>query len=289
MKRTKLMRDVYAETVSDIAQNFENTVVLEADLSSSISTQNLKEIIKERYINVGIMEGELIGVASGLASVGFVPFIHTFAPFASRRPYDQLFLALGYSGKHAVIVGSDAGVSTEMNGGTHMCFEDMALMRAIPKCQVFDVADDKIFETVLRSCFQNQKLNYIRTARKDLAKLKRIETNIDKGYSILREGSDVVILACGILVEEAFRAAEELSNKGIESTVIDVFRIKPLDQEMILHYCKDRPVVTAENHNVIGGLGSAVSEILSEHAPSLMKVYGLTSEKIIEEVISLTR
>lgn len=297
------MRQVYAQTILELSRKDQRVVALEADLSSSMSTNQLKAEMKDRYINVGIMEAEQVGAAAGLAVTGFIPFIHTFAPFASRRVFDQVFISLGYAQKHAIIVGSDAGVTAEMNGGTHMPFEDMALMRAIPKNHVYDVSDPYEFKAVLEHCYQAPGLHYIRTIRKQAISLYNAQTSFAEGVVTVREGTDATIFATGIMVAQALAAAEDLANQGISVKVIDAFRVKPLNAEAVIQAAKMGPIVTAENHNVIGGLGSAVAEITAEQCPTklarigvkeqfgqvgkadyLMEVYQLTRKDIAEAV-----
>ncbi|MGY3779644.1 transketolase family protein [Isobaculum melis] len=297
------MRQVYAQTILELSRKDQRVVALEADLSSSMSTNQLKEEMKDRYINVGIMEAEQVGAAAGLAVTGFIPFIHTFAPFASRRVFDQVFISLGYAQKHAIIVGSDAGVTAEMNGGTHMPFEDVALMRAIPKNHVYDVSDPYEFKAVLEHCYQAPGLHYIRTIRKQATSLYDAQTNFSEGVITVREGTDTTIFATGIMVAEALAAAEILEEQGISVKVIDAFRVKPLNAAAVVQAAKMGPIVTAENHNVIGGLGSAVAEITAEQYPTklarigvkeqfgqvgkadyLMEVYQLTCQDIVDAV-----
>ncbi|MBY5034312.1 transketolase family protein [Streptococcus gallolyticus] len=302
MRSVKEMRKVYSDFLAEFGQKNETIAAIEADLSSSMSTNKLGDVLGKRYVNVGIMEQEMMGVAAGLAIQGFKPYIHTFGPFASRRVYDQVFLSLGYAQLPATIIGSDAGVSAEMNGGTHMPFEDLGLMRLIPKARVYEVSDDIQFAAVLEETLAGEYLNYIRTIRKAPTAIYQGGEDFSKGYCILRTGTDATIVASGIMVEEALAAADSLAEQGIDVQVIDLFRIKPIDASLTEHLL-GKPVITAENHNRIGGLGSAICELLACQSQTpvyrvgveeafgqvgkmdyLKEVYGLTAQAIVHQV-----
>ncbi|WP_348921843.1 transketolase family protein [Enterococcus rotai] len=272
------MRQVYTKTILALAEKDQKVVALEADLASSMGTSKLKEQLGKRYINVGIMEAEEMGAAAGLAVTGFTPFIHTFAPFATRRSFDQVFLSLGYAKNHAVIVGTDPGVTAEMNGGTHMPFEDVALMRVIPGNHIYEVSDPYQFKAILEYAHTAKGLFYIRTIRKQATSLYTGEEDFSKGYCKLKDGTDGTIFASGIMVEEALQAATDLEKLGLSVQVIDLFRIKPMNEEIVIEAAKLGPIVTAENHNVIGGLGSAVAEIVTENHPVKMKRIGVKEQ-----------
>lgn len=272
------MRQVYTKTILALAEKDQKVVALEADLASSMGTSKLKEQLGKHYINVGIMEAEEMGAAAGLAVTGFTPFIHTFAPFATRRSFDQVFLSLGYAKNHAVIVGTDPGVTAEMNGGTHMPFEDVALMRVIPGNNIYEVSDPYQFKAILEYAHTAKGLFYIRTIRKQAKSLYTGEEDFSKGYVKLKEGTAGTIFASGIMVEEALQAAADLEKLGISVQVIDLFRIKPMNEEIVIEAAKMGPIVTAENHNVIGGLGSATAEIVAENHPVKMKRIGVKEQ-----------
>lgn len=272
------MRQVYTKTILALAEKDQKVVALEADLASSMGTSKLKEQLGKHYINVGIMEAEEMGAAAGLAVTGFTPFIHTFAPFATRRSFDQVFLSLGYAKNHAVIVGTDPGVTAEMNGGTHMPFEDVALMRVIPGNHIYEVSDPYQFKAILEYAHTAKGLFYIRTIRKQATSLYTGEEDFSKGYVKLKEGTAGTIFASGIMVEEALQAAADLEEQGISVQVIDLFRIKPMNEKVVIEAAKLGPIVTAENHNVIGGLGSAVAEIVAENHPVKMKRIGVKEQ-----------
>lgn len=303
----KEMRLVYRDFLAEHSSAEEKLVVLEADLSSSMATNKLADQYGKRYINLGIMEAEMMGAAAGLSILGYKPYIHTFGPFASRRVFDQVFLSLGYAKLDATIIGSDAGVSAEMNGGTHMPFEDLGLMRLIPQATIFEVSDDLQFKAVLEQTLEIKGLTYIRTIRKAPERIYSDNHDFSKGYCQLRDGQDGVILASGIMVAEALKAAELLAKDGFSVGVIDVFRIKPLSEDL-KNILVGKPVITAENHNQSGGLGSAITELLSEENKTpirrigvkerfgqvgqmayLMEEYGLTAAHIAKETLNFLK
>lgn len=272
------MRKVYTDFLVEWAGKDSNIVALEADLSNAISTNKIKNILGERFINVGIMEAEEIGCAAGLAVAGFKPFIHTFGPFASRRVFDQVFVSLNYAQLNAVILGSDAGVTAESNGGTHMPFEDLSLMRSIPKATVYEVSDAAMLRAVLKEAYLHNGFSYVRTIRKKAVKLYSNEDKFETGSKILREGKDISILATGIMVSDALLAADVLAAQGVQAAVVDMYRLKPIDQKAIVSAAETGAIVTAENHNVIGGLGSSVAEVLSEEKPVLQYRIGVREQ-----------
>ena len=300
---SKEMRLVYRDFLAEHSHATERLAVLEADLSSSMATNKLEELFGKRYVNVGIMEAEMMGVAAGLSLLGYKPYIHTFGPFASRRVFDQVFLSLGYARLNATIIGSDAGVSAEMNGGTHMPFEDLGLMRLIPQATIFEVSDDVQFKAVLEQTLKLQGLTYIRTIRKAPQRIYLEDQDFSKGFCQLRDGKDLTIVASGIMVAEAIQATDLLAKAGISAAVIDLFRIKPLSDEL-RKILAGKPIVTAENHNQIGGLGSAIAEFVSEESNCplrrigvkerfgqvgqmtyLMEEYGLTAQHIADAAL----
>lgn len=271
------MRQMYANTLLELAKANPNVIGLEADLMSAISTNKIIKEIPEQIINTGIMEANMMGVAAGLSLTGRIPYVHTFGQFATRRTFDQLFISGGYAKTNIKILGSDAGVTAEHNGGTHMAFEDLGLVRLIPGAHVYEVSDSTMLRYLLRKIEKEHGIHYIRTIRKNAVKLYPENEVFEAGKGkVLREGDDVTIIASGIMVAESLKAADLLQEQGIEATVIDMFSIKPIDKDLIVKYAeKTKAVVTAENHNVIGGLGSAVAEVLSEHCPTRMRRIGV--------------
>ncbi|MED4958196.1 transketolase C-terminal domain-containing protein [Paenibacillus macerans] len=274
------MRQMYANTLLELAKANPHVIGLEADLMSAISTNKIMKEIPGQIINTGIMEANMMGVAAGLSLTGKIPYVHTFGQFATRRAFDQLFVSGAYAKTNIKILGSDAGVTAEHNGGTHMAFEDLGLVRLIPGAQVYEASDSTMLRYLLRKIEQEYGIHYIRTIRKHAVKLYPEHEVFAAGKGkVLREGGDVAIIASGIMVAESLKAADLLQERGIEATVIDMFSIKPIDQELIVKYAeKTKAVVTAENHNVIGGLGSAVAEVLSEHCPTRMRRIGVREQ-----------
>ena len=309
-EQTVELRTVYAKTLAELVESDDQVVALEADLSSASTTSKIMELYPNRIINCGIQEANMIGVAAGLSLIGMKPFVHSFAPFVSRRPYDQVFLSLGYAKLSATIIGSDGGVSAEHNGGTHMPFEDIALYRAIPNATVMEMSDAVMFENILKQSKDRKGLNYIRITRKDMLAIYEKGSSFEIGKGIvLKDGFDVTIISTGILLEEALKAHDMLKEKGIHAAVLDLFTIKPIDHELLLKYAKKTSlIVTVENHNIIGGLYSAVSESLSPVYPTkiipigvkeqfgqvglrpyLKEFYGLTAKHIVDLVIKNMR
>ncbi|CYV29201.1 transketolase family protein [Streptococcus suis] len=305
MRQTKEMRLVYSDFLAQVGQEDTTIAAIEADLSSSMATNKLSSVLGGRYVNVGIMEQEMVGVAAGLSLLGYKPYIHTFGPFASRRVYDQVFISLAYAQLNATVIGSDAGVSAEMNGGTHMPFEELGLMRLIPKARVYEVSDDIQFHAVLEETTQLDGLKYIRTIRKAPTAIYQGGEDFSKGYCVLRQGEDMTLLASGIMVEQALKAADQLEAQGVSVQVIDLFRIKPIHED-IPALLSGRPVLTVENHNRIGGLGSSICELMATDLTTpvhrigieesfgqvgqqayLMDVYGLTAEHIVKQAQSM--
>ncbi|GAA5361337.1 transketolase family protein [Streptococcus uberis] len=262
-RNSKEMRHVYRDFLKEANNTHKDLLVLEADLSSSMSTNSLAADFGKRYINLGIMEAQMVGLAAGLSVKGFHPYVHTFGPFASRRVFDQLFVSLGYAQLKATIVGSDAGVTAEMNGGTHMPFEELGLIRLIPKATVFEVSDDIQFEAVLKETLDLEGLSYIRTTRKAPKPIYDGQEDFKKGYITLRPGEDIVVVASGIMVAEAMEVIDKLAEEGIKVGLIDLFRIKPLPEDL-KEQLIGKTILTFENHNVIGGIGSAISDLLSQ-------------------------
>lgn len=274
------MRTAYANTLLELAQNNPNIISLDADLMGSIGTGKLKDKIPNQLINCGIMEGHMVACAAGLSLTGKIPFMHTFAQFATRRAYDQLFISGAYSHLNMKILGSDAGVTAEHNGGTHMPFEDIGLMRLVPNATVYEASDSTMLTSLLKQVAEEYGVHYIRTTRKAAIKIYDENETFEKGKGkVLREGKDVTIIASGIMVAESLKAADLLAQEGIEATVIDMFCIKPLDEDLVLKYAEETgAIVTAENHNVIGGLGSAVAELLCEKCPTPLRRIGVKEQ-----------
>ncbi len=271
------LRKVYSSTLNDMINEDKRVFALEADLAEAITTNSLAKTNPDNYINCGIMEANMIGVASGLSLVGAIPFVHTFSPFVTRRDYDQIFLSGAYAKVNIKILGSDPGIYAQHNGGTHTSFEEMALMRAIPGITIVSITDSTMFKSILRQIKDIYGIHYISAIRKNMYKIYDENETFEIGKGkVLREGKDITIVAHGVMVIEALKAADELEKEGIHATVIDMFTIKPIDKDLIIKYAKEtKGFVTAENHNIIGGLGSAVAEVLVENCPKPLKRVGV--------------
>ena len=264
---SRLYKNVLGETIAELLETDPKVCYLDADLMSCISTAKLPQKY-DRAINCGIAEANMIGIAGGLAAAGFKPICHSFGPFASRRCYDQLFLSGAYAQNSITVIGTDPGITAAFNGGTHMPFEDVALYRAIPGATIVDITDVTMLKSFLTMAKDMPGVKFLRVGRKVSHPVypEGTEFVVGKGF-VLREGTDAVIVATGIMVHEAMQAAEKLALDGISAAVIDPFTVKPLDAELIREYAvKTGCVVTAENHNKIGGLYSAVKEVLDGEA-----------------------
>jgi transketolase len=271
------MREIYTTTLMELAEKNERIVLLDADLMKASKTLPFKAKFPERAVDVGVAEANMIGVAAGLAASGKIPFTHTFTPFATRRCFDQVTISVAYSKLGVKMMGSDPGVSAELNGGTHMSFEDVGLMRNLPGMTIFEPVDGNQLKQALPYIVEHEGPVYIRMFR------KQAESIFDANYEFkwlkgdsLREGNDLTIIATGIMVKEALTACEMLREEGINARVINIHTVKPIDTEIILKAAKETgAIVTVENHNIINGLGSAVAEILVENYPIPMKRIGV--------------
>lgn len=297
------MRDTYCNVMIDLAKRNEDIVALDADLMNSIGMVPFREEFPERTFNCGIQEADMIGIAAGLSSMGKIPYAHTFGTFATRRVADQVFVSCAFARANVRIIGSDPGITAAFNGGTHMPFEDMGIMRGIPGVTILEPTDSVMLEDILRQLEKTYGVYYIRLSRKNAVKIYEDGSSFEIGKAaLLREGGDVTLIASGIMTAEAVQAAELLAEEGISARVLNMFTIKPIDRESIVRAAKETgAVVTAENHNVINGLGSAVAEVLGEEMPVplervgvqdefgevgsvdyLKERFGLTAEKIVE-------
>jgi len=276
----KEMRQYYCDALIAEAESNDKIVIVDVDTSVSMGTVDFHKAYPDRAINCGIMEANAIGAAAGLSATGFIPFFQAFGIFASRRAYDQVYLSCAYQDLNVKIIGADAGVTAAVNGGTHMPLEDMGLMRNIPHMTVIEPADGAMIPYAVHHMAQTWGNFYMRYGRKQMTRVYGPGTEFQIGRAnVLRDGSDVAIIACGIMVYEALKAAWALEEVDIRATVIDMHTIKPIDQDAVIEAAKTcGAVVTAENHNIINGLGSAVSEVLSEHAPVPMERVGVRDE-----------
>ncbi len=277
----KNMRAVYADTLIELAEADARVVVLDADLMAANGTKVFKERFPERTIDVGVAEANMVGVAAGLSSRGFIPFASTFGCFASRRAYDQFFLSANYAQQNVKLIGSDPGVTAKYNGGTHMPFVDMTLMRVIPNLVVIDPADTVSVYRLTHLAYEHQGCVYMRMHRKGAMTIYKDDQPFEIGKGIvIKDGKDVTLIANGmVMVSEAIKAEKILASEGIDAAVIDMHTIKPLDEELVLTYAKKTgAIVTCENAQRIGGLGGAVSEYLSETYPTLIRRVGVHDE-----------
>ena len=269
MQDEKEMRQVYCDCLLELAEKDKNIVVIEADLMNCIKTDRFKAAFPERFFNVGIAEANMVGIAAGLSTCGKIPFISSFAPFATRRCYDQIFISVAYSKQNVKIVGTDPGISAEVNGGTHMPFEDMGIMRLIPDCVCVEPTDSAMLRSLMPQIAAYKGLVYIRLFRKKTEKIFDEGENFDlfKARS-LKEGKDVTIVASGIMVGRALQAAEQLKAEGIDAGVLNTYTWKPIDSDALVSAAKaSGAVVVAENHNICGGLTSAVTQALCAEYP----------------------
>ena len=265
------LRDCVVETLQELMKDDDKITALEADLGGASGFTKIKKTNPERFIQCGIAEANMMGVAAGLSLTGFKPFTHTFAPFATRRVFDQLFLSGAYAGNTINVYGSDPGFSVASNGGTHTAWEDVALIREIPGAVICDPADDVQMEWIIKEFLKMEGIHYVRSNRKAVRNVYKKGSSFKIGQgNILKEGKDILIIAAGQLVSEALDCAEELEKEGYSVEVIDMFTIKPLDEKLLIKEAKGKSkIVTIENHSIYVGLGSAVSEVIAENGISV--------------------
>ena len=276
-KSTKMMREVYCETLIDIALDNEKLVVLDADLVSSSGMKPFFSRFPDRAIQCGVAEANMVGIAAGLSSMGKIPFAHSFGCFASRRVCDQIMISAAYAKQNVRITGSDPGVTAAYNGGTHMPFEDMGVLRSIPDITLIEFTDQVMLANILPQLIDVHGVFYLRMMRKNAVSVYKEGSafQIGKG-NLLCDGTDVTIIASGIMVHEALKASEELKSEGVSARVVDMFTWKPVDRALVEECArKTGALVTAENHNVIGGLGSAVAEATVATFPVPIEMVGV--------------
>ena len=271
-------RESYGNALKELGAENPNVLVLDADLAGATKTGVFKKAYPDRFFDCGIAEGNMVGIAAGLATTGKIPFCSTFAMFAAGRAFEQVRNSVGYPHLNVKIAATHAGISVGEDGATHQCNEDIALMRTIPGMVVLNPADDVEARAAVKAAAEYEGPVYLRFGRlavpvfNDEANYK---FEIGKGI-LLREGTDLTIVATGLCVNSALEAAEKLAAEGISAEVINIHTIKPLDEEIILKSAKKTgKVVTAEEHSVIGGLGSAVCDVLSEKLPTPVKKIGV--------------
>lgn len=264
-------RESYGNALVEVGKENPNVVVLDADLAAATKTGTFKKVFPERHIDCGIAECNMTGIAAGLATTGKIPFISSFAMFAAGRNFEQVRNAIGYPHLNVKIGATHAGISVGEDGASHQCNEDIALMRTIPGMTVICPSDDVEAKAAVKAAVEYEGPVYLRFGRLAVPVINDrpdYKFEIGKGV-VLREGKDLTIVATGLPVAECLQAAEKLAEEGIEAKVINIHTIKPLDTELIVAAAKETgKVVTVEEHSVIGGLGGAVCEALSEKAPT---------------------
>ncbi|GHV85874.1 transketolase [Spirochaetia bacterium] len=306
----KEMRAAYTDTITALAANNKNIVVLEADLMNCTNTGNFKKTYPNQFVNVGIAEANMVGVAAGLSAVGKIPFASSFGCFSSRRVHDQFFISANYAQLNVKLIGMDPGVTAAMNGGTHMPFEDIALMQVIPRLTVLEPSDYYSCAALVKEAAESYGCVYIRFPRKSAPVLYTEKDTFKFGKAkLLKEGKDVVFVCLGsLLVNEALKARETLAAEGIDAGILDLLSVKPLDKETILGLAgKVKALITAENAQLDGGVGSTIAALLAENGFTckfgrigiqnefgevgtqdyLAKRFGLTAEKLAEKARTL--
>lgn len=307
-RQLKATRDAYGEALVELGKENKDIVVLDADTSSSTRTKLFAKTFPERFFNVGIAEQNLIGIAAGLARCGKIPFASSFSVFVPGKCVDQIRNAVAYPRLNVKIVGTHSGLATGADGAMHQAIEDIAITRAIPNMMVVVPADAVETKKAIRAIVRYMGPVYVRLCRQSTPIIYGEDCSYALGKGVtLTDGDDTGVIACGVMVTEALLAAERLRDKGIFVKVIDMHTVKPIDEELIVKTAKETgAIVTAEDHNVIGGLGGAISEILSEKYPvlmgrvgvndvfgesgetdELMVRYGLTADNIVQKVKDL--
>ena len=299
-------RESYGNALAELGKEYEDLIVLDADLANATKTLTFKKVFPERHIDCGIAENNMTGIAAGLATCGFVPFVSTFAMFAAGRSFEQVRNAIGYPHLNVKIGATHGGISVGEDGASHQCNEDIALMRSIPGMVVINPSDYIEAKEAVKAAIKQEGPVYLRFGRANVPVINHREDyhfEIGKG-TLLKEGKDVTIIATGVMVNSALEAVALLEKEGIDAEVINIHTIKPLDEELIIASArKTKRVVTAEEHSVIGGLGSAVCDCLCAHAPTpvykigmqdvfgesgsageLLKKYGLDGQGVYEQV-----
>ena len=274
-------RESFGKAIAELADQYPDVVVLDADLAAATKTGIFKKAHPERFIDCGIAECNMIGIAAGLAACGKIPFAASFAMFSAGRAFEQVRNSVGYPHLNVKIVGSHAGISVGEDGATHQCCEDIGLMRTIPGMVILNPADHYEMLAAVKAAIEYQGPVYLRLGR--LA-VESVNNNDDYKFEIgkgitLRDGIDITVIATGLLVGEAVKAADALKAEGISVRVIDMHTIKPLDKELVLKAAKETgKIITAEEHNVIGGLGDAVASVLAEELPTPLVKIGVNDE-----------
>ncbi len=270
-------RDAYGSALAALGAEHSDVVVLDADLAGSTKTALFRKAHPDRHINCGIAEANMMCVAAGLSTMGLVPFASSFAMFASARAFEQVRNSIGYPHLNVKIGATHGGISVGEDGASHQCCEDFALMRSIPGMTVICPADGPEAEAATKAAYAHQGPVYLRFGRLALPVFHEAGFHFEIGKGeVLREGTDVAIIACGLMVGEALQAGETLASRGINAMIINMATIKPLDEELVLEAAKTcGKIITCEEHSVVGGLGEAVCSLLSEQLPTPVRRIGV--------------
>ena len=301
----KATRQSYGEMLEKLGEENPNIVVLDADLSAATKTSIFAKKFPDRFFDMGIAEANMMGVAGGMASCGKIPFVSTFAAFATGRAYDQIRSSICYPNLNVKICATHCGITVGEDGATHQMLEDLALMRVLPNMTVICPSDDVETKCLIKEIEKIKGPVYVRLARLATQGIYEENQTFEIGKAVqIGEGTDATVFATGVVVPEAIKAKEILEKEGIHIRVVDMHTIKPIDKEMIIKSAKEtKKLISIEDHSIIGGLGSAISEVLTEEYPcklvrmgikdifgqsgnavELLKYFGLTSEGIVEMV-----
>ena len=304
----KATRQSYGEILEKLGEENQNIIVLDADLSAATKTSIFAKKFPDRFFDMGIAEANMMGVAAGMASCGKIPYVSTFAAFAAGRAYDQIRSSICYPNLNVKICATHAGITVGEDGATHQMLEDLALMRALPNMTVLCPSDDVETKYLIEQISKIKGPVYVRLARLATPEIYEKNQTFEIGKAVqIGEGTDATVFATGVVVAEAIKAKELLEEEGMHIRVVDMHTIKPIDKEIIVKSAKEtKKLISIEDHSVIGGLGSAISEVLTEEYPceltrmgihdtfgksgnavELLKYFGLTSDAIMEQVKKL--
>ncbi|MBT2614755.1 MULTISPECIES: transketolase family protein [Bacillaceae] len=276
MANQEAPRKGFADALIRLGEKHDNLVVLDADCAKSNMTNLYKNRFPERFFNIGISECDLVGTAAGMAVAGKVPFANAYANFLTGRAFDQMRISVCYSNNNVKIVGHNAGTSAAQEGATHLPLEDISLMRSLPRMTVIVPADAVEMEKAVEAAYYHEGPIYLRVGKLPVPIVTKKEEPFKIGKAIkYREGSDITIISTGIMLDESLKAAGELEKQGVSAELLHIHTIKPIDKEAIIaSAAKTKHVITVEEHSIIGGLGSAVAEVLSESQPAILRRIG---------------
>ncbi|MBR7081747.1 MAG: transketolase family protein [Oscillospiraceae bacterium] len=279
-KESGEMRKAFCQVLIDLAKEDPRIVLLDADLMGAMGTKPFQKEFPERTIDCGVQEANTVGMACGLSIEGKVPFVHTFGPFVTRRAADQVFISGAYNKANVKLIGSDPGITASYNGGTHMPFEDMGIMRGMPTMTIIEPTDIAMLRDIVKQVAGIYGMFYLRLVRKGCMKVYEDGSTFEIGKAaLLRDGTDATVIASGYCVAEALSAADMLAAEGISVRVLNMFTWKPIDEAAIKAAAAETgAIITAENHNVINGLGSAVAEVLVKNKPCPVEMVGVQDE-----------